>query len=339
MRRSYSDAFRHTFRLVQDEVPKIINSRLPAEAPRRLLVSYTSRTYPTEYPFIFRYAYQVVGRRFDQVKRIAAAIHLLQTSTFVLDDVIDGAARRFGKQTLVQRIGPHQAVAAGVLLQGAATDEFASQLSRRRFRNEDRALRILIGIPSMIYSGQYRDMADSGSTSGNLSRYFRMVDLTTSSFLRAVATAGALIADAPAPTVALLSRFAELYGRALQVSDDLGDLLDLPRDTGKDFGLDLDRGRPRLPLVLALRSPAKTQILGMLERLERSRNARLRDEIISTLQTTGSIARAREIGRELATEATAAAKMITAPATSNMLTQLSAELLEVLDGYECEISR
>src|ERR1043165_4041823 len=55
---------------------------------------------PTEYPFLFRYSYAEGEQDGQKITALAAAVHLLQTSTFVIDDIFDSSEARNYNETI-----------------------------------------------------------------------------------------------------------------------------------------------------------------------------------------------------------------------------------------------
>src|SRR5437867_3047483 len=84
-----SDVFVSSFNRVHSISKQIVHKAItPRDAYLRSLVDLAlSNQTPTEYPFVFMYSYSGDQDKYATVEKLAAAVHLLQTSTFVIDDV------------------------------------------------------------------------------------------------------------------------------------------------------------------------------------------------------------------------------------------------------------
>jgi geranylgeranyl pyrophosphate synthase len=225
---------------------------------------------PSEYPFVFSIAYELNGKTFVRVAKIAAAIHLLQTSTFVFDDILDMSGKRARAKTIYSEWGTETAIVAGELLQSVAMSEVASESARLALPNAMSGLRILALALADVYKGQYLDMLHSGDPAMALKLYHRIIFLTTGQFLGRVALVGALLSGISAAEREPLRSFGENYGMALQVFDDIVDVTLGQKHTGKDYGADIRKRRMRLPLIIALRNATAGERLVLREYLANS---------------------------------------------------------------------
>ena len=209
---------------------------------------------PSEYPFLFRLAFELHGQSFRQVSRIAAAIHLLQTSTFVIDDIIDMSRKRAGARTIYGEWGTGTAIIAGGLIQWVAMSEVASEATRLALPNSMSCLKLLALAIADAYKGECLDVLHSGNPSVTFKKYYQTILLSTGQFLGRVALTGALLANLSASERESLYGFGKNYGMALQICDDIIDATLGSRKTGKDFGADIKMRRMRLPVIIALRT-------------------------------------------------------------------------------------
>lgn len=212
---------------------------------------------PTEYPFLFRYAYATVETDCAKVQTLSAAVHLLQTSTFVIDDIFDRSRRRNHNETIFQRYGVDYAIIAGEILQSAALEAISSELVSDVFCNKSLVMKIFNRVVRDVYRGQFLDIYNSSNHRITVANYYRLICLTTGLFLANVAQCGALLADKPISEIKALRRFGYRYGMALQISDDIVDITDKTNLTGKSFANDLKCRRMRLPYILALEMASK----------------------------------------------------------------------------------
>ncbi|HKQ58869.1 MAG TPA: polyprenyl synthetase family protein [Candidatus Eisenbacteria bacterium] len=208
---------------------------------------------PSEYPYIFLVSYGVINRLST---RLAACIHLFQTSTFVFDDILDRATVRNHGPSIVARDGVSGALIVGQLLQAIAMERFQA-LARATAGRGDAATAAFLSTVRTVYCGQYRDLRSVGRVTLSLREYQHMVDQTTGAFLGNVAHAGAIMGGRSYAQVDHFREYARAYGMALQASDDILDVTGTPAETGKQRGMDLRARKPRLPFLMAMRSPNK----------------------------------------------------------------------------------
>ena len=173
----------------------------------------------------------------------AVAVELLHMATLVHDDVLDAAALRRGRPTVVAQGGRGAATATGDLLFSRAFAELAATGS------ED-AVRALSGASSALARGELMQRADAWSDAVTSERYLERCMLKTGSLFEAACRLGAIVGDAPA-TAEALGRFGGRVGLAFQLLDDVLDVSGPTERTGKPRGADLLDGTVTLPLILA----------------------------------------------------------------------------------------
>lgn len=255
-------AFESSFRRVHLVARRIAAAELRRESPalRRMIRRGLVDATPSEYPYLFLVSFGAMNRRSTA---LAACVHLFQTSTFVLDDILDDAIRRNNGPSVAAQFGIPSALIVGQLLQAIAMEQFLV-LSRPATRRARSATAAFLSLARSVYCGQFRDVSSIGRVRSSFSDYRRMIDLTTGSFLGDVAYSGAVLGGRDEHEATKYRRFARAYGMALQASDDILDVIGSPRETGKQRGMDLRTRRPRLPFLVAMRfgSPRERRNLG-----------------------------------------------------------------------------
>ncbi len=76
--------------------------------------------------------------------------------------------------------------------------------------------------------------------------------LKTGAMIRVSVRAGALLAGVQEEELAALSRFAEFFGLAFQIADDILDITGDARKLGKQVGQDLRNAKPTYPVLVGL---------------------------------------------------------------------------------------
>ncbi len=171
----------------------------------------------------------------------AVAVELVHSATLVHDDVLDAAALRRGRPTVVAEGGRQLATATGDLLFSRAFAELA-----RNERVDEVA--VLTDAGAALARGELLQRADAWDPAVSLARYLERCELKTARLFAAACRLGALegrgFTDA-------LARFGRGIGLAFQILDDVLDVSGPTERTGKQRGADLLDGTVTLPLILA----------------------------------------------------------------------------------------
>jgi len=174
------------------------------------------------------------------VVRGAVAVELVHAATLVHDDVLDGAALRRGRPTVVASAGRDLAVATGDLLFARAFTELLP--------SGVEAVRALGEAGSALAEGELMQRADAFDAAVPIERYLRRCELKTACLFVAACRLGSLQAGG---TGGALSPFARDIGLAFQILDDVLDVSGPAERTGKHRGTDLLDGTVTLPFILA----------------------------------------------------------------------------------------
>jgi geranylgeranyl pyrophosphate synthase len=248
-------SFRAQFREVESLSRKLVLDNLsPRDLHlRRMMLYALHRHAPSDYPFLFCYASCRTEKDGAGIKNLAAAVHLLQSSTVITDDILDGGTLRYGRPAFHRQYNVSYAIIATELMQSIAFRTFGSELEGGRFKHPSLVMKILNEMLRDLYLCQYLDLYYSARTSLALSEYYRVIGLGVGYFMSNLARCGALLADKPEPEVRALAAYGYNYGMALFITDDIVDVIGNPRETGKSFAADLKNARLKLPILLALR--------------------------------------------------------------------------------------
>lgn len=178
------------------------------------------------------------------------AVELLHMATLVHDDILDRAALRRGRPTVVATAGVDAAVATGDFLFARAFAELTSTGSAA-------AVRALSSASSALVRGELMQRDDAWSTSVTCERYLERCELKTARLFEAACRLGALLGG-PGPSAAdALADYGARIGTAFQIFDDVLDVAGPTERTGKLRGTDLLDGTVTLPLIIARSRDAK----------------------------------------------------------------------------------
>lgn len=175
------------------------------------------------------------------VLRAAVAVELIHSATLVHDDVLDTAALRRGRPTVVATAGRAIATATGDLLFSRAFAELSANA-----RADE--IRVLSDASSALAEGELLQREDAWNVDVTRERYLRRCELKTARLFQAACRLGALEGGGHDQK---LGEFGRRIGLAFQLLDDVLDVSGPAALTGKHRGTDLLDGTVTLPLILA----------------------------------------------------------------------------------------
>ncbi|GIK19163.1 MAG: polyprenyl synthetase family protein [Leptolyngbya sp. PLA2] len=232
---------------------------------------------------------------------VAAVCEMVHMATLVHDDVLDEAENRRRGRTVNHLYGNEAAVILGDYLIASAFElctQLDSVISAR-----------LIGAVSMTTcAGELLQLRFRDEYSIDEETYFEIVERKTAALIGASCELGALHSDANPETARLLAEFGRRLGVAFQVQDDLLDLTGDEAIVGKSLGRDLAKGKLTLPMIhhLAGATPAQRGRSLRLAEAAAGASETAQDAALAlreALDSTESIAHARETARRLANQA------------------------------------
>ncbi len=211
--------------------------------------------------------------------RAAVAVELVHAATLVHDDVLDAAALRRGRPTVLAAGGRELAVAAGDFLFARAFSEIAAD-------GVAEPVRLLSAACSDLARGELLQRADAWEVELDRDRYLERCRLKTGSLFTAACGLGARCAGSPAGA---LAGFGAGVGLAFQLLDDILDVTGPAERTGKHRGTDLLDGTVTLPLILARERDAGLAELD----LRQIRTPEQAEAVCEEIAATGALADAR----------------------------------------------
>jgi geranylgeranyl pyrophosphate synthase len=176
----------------------------------------------------------------EGVVRAAVAVELVHAATLVHDDVLDAAALRRGRPTVVASAGRDTAVATGDML-------FAKAFTELLPSGVD-AVRALSQAGSALAEGELLQRADAFDAGVTVERYLHRCELKTACLFVAACRLGTIEAGGDGDA---LAPFARDVGLAFQILYDVLDVSGPAERTGKHRGTDLLDGTVTLPFILA----------------------------------------------------------------------------------------
>jgi len=191
----------------------------------------------------------------------AAATELFHNATLMHDDVADGSSERRGRPTLAALLGPAGAVLVGDYWLARAVDLVVNSDHR------DRAIRLFSRTLTDLAEGEMLQMEKAATGDTEVEDYLRIIHCKTGSLFCAAAETAALSVDAPEVQYAAARAYADAFGKAFQIKDDILDYAGTDA-LGKPIGVDLRERKITLPLLGALEgSPRAEEIRAMVREI------------------------------------------------------------------------
>ena len=190
---------------------------------------------------------RLVGGQVDKAMPFAVAVEFLHTYSLVHDDMpcMDNDDLRRGKATNHRVFGEGLALLAGDGLMNLAYETMLNpantvDLPIERVLNATFEIARQVGIHGMI-GGQTMDMAEEEERT--LEELNEIHALKTGALLVSTARAGVILGGGSAQQLAAAESYAQKFGLAFQIRDDLLDIIGDVKSLGKSIGRDMDAGK------------------------------------------------------------------------------------------------
>jgi octaprenyl-diphosphate synthase len=246
--------FRKTFRDAHAVAQRLMRTHVArGDGQLPTILSYTvERQTTSEYPFVFKYAFCSREADARRIGTLTGAVHLLQSSGYVTDDIFDKTPVRYGTKAVHIRFGLDNSIIAGTLMQSIALEAISRELAQHSFPNAAEAMTVFHQVIRELFVGQYLDIENSATLRVTERDYYRVISLCVGRYFGHVARCGALLAGRSQTEIDALTDFGYHYGMAVFITDDILDIKVKPRQTGMIAGSDLMNRRMRLPVLHAL---------------------------------------------------------------------------------------
>lgn len=236
---------------------------------------------------------------------VAAVCEMVHMATLVHDDVLDEADTRRSGQTVNRLHGNETAVMLGDLLIASAF---------RLCATIDAPTALAVGRASVeLCEGELLQLHHRDSWSIDEPTYFEIINRKTAALIAAACELGAIHAGATPALASSLAAYGRHLGVAFQIQDDLLDILGERSTLGKPVHKDLEKGKPTLPIIHHLAATAPRERRRMLDLLDNAAvemTPDVADRIAAALESTGSIAHARQFARSLVAKAVAELSLV-----------------------------
>jgi heptaprenyl diphosphate synthase len=249
-----------------------------------------------------RPAFAILGGTFGQYDRdvivpVAAALEIIHMATLIHDDIIDDAKLRRGKETVHSVLGKDVAVYAGDFLLTCAFMLMADHVGMDMMKQVAKASAYICD--SEIAQNEQKFDADV-----SVKQYLKRIGGKTAVLFAISMYMGAYKAGCPKKLVSKLGVLGNNIGMAFQIIDDILDLTGNEVKVGKPLLSDAAQGIYTLPIIYALRSEYRKQMLEALSRVRKDNGLSL----YAVLDASKAIERSKNLAEKFIGKAMKSAK-------------------------------
>jgi geranylgeranyl diphosphate synthase type II len=191
-------------------------------------------------PVMLMAAAEAVGERGEKFIQTACALEMIHTYSLIHDDLpaMDDDDYRRGKLTNHKVFGEAMAILAGDALLTMAFEAISAQedVAEEKLLRVFREISAAAGAAGMV-GGQAIDLLSEDKAVG-IETLRQMHAAKTGALFRAAVRSGAILADASEEELAALTLYAEKFGLAFQITDDILDVVGDAAQIGKPVGSD-----------------------------------------------------------------------------------------------------
>lgn len=191
-------------------------------------------------PILTAIGYHLYKEDVETSYNLALAMEIFHNFTLVHDDLMDEADLRRGAMTVHKKYSPSTAILTGDVMLIQAVGMI--QAFAKNSRNTD-VMDIFVKTATEVCEGQQLDMDFEKINEVPIHDYIEMIRMKTSSLLGGCIEIGACAAGADSINRKHLNAFAENFGIAFQVQDDVLDTFGSEQSVGKTIGGDILRNK------------------------------------------------------------------------------------------------
>lgn len=288
-----------------ERVEHVIKQTLTCDNPlmNQVIYSYMSHRGKQIRPILLLLTAKMFHGDMDKAINSAGAVELLHNASLIHDDVVDESSSRRGSITLNTEYDPHVAVIVG--------DYFTSNALNLSLEDGDIRVPVSLGnLGKALTLGEMDQIETAMRHSLSEDDYMTVISHKTAALFVACAEMGCYTSRyAFEPELQAMREFAELFGRAFQIKDDIFDYYESGA-IGKPTGQDLQEGKITLPLlhVLTQELPQTGEMLELAKKPHKSRQEI--ERLVSFAKENGGIDYAMEVMKKLRDQAAQAVKSL-----------------------------
>ncbi|KUO77297.1 MAG: hypothetical protein APF77_19340 [Clostridia bacterium BRH_c25] len=244
-----------------------------------------------------RPAFTILGSTFgkydsNEIIPIAAALEIIHMATLIHDDIIDDAKLRRGAETVHSVLGKDVAVYSGDFLLTRAFMLVAEYADLDILKQVAKA-------SAYICDSEIAQNEQKFDTDVSVKQYLKRIGGKTAALFAISLYMGSYKAGCPRKLVNKLGVLGNNIGMAFQIVDDILDLTGNQVKVGKPLLSDAAQGVYTLPIIYALRSEYRKQVLEALSRIRKDNGLSL----YAVLDASKSIERSKNLAEKYISKA------------------------------------
>ncbi|EGA65277.1 octaprenyl diphosphate synthase [Vibrio brasiliensis] len=212
----------------------------------------------------------------------AAFIEFIHTATLLHDDVVDESDMRRGKATANAAFGNAASVLVGDFIY-TRSFQMMTELGSLKI------LKLMSDAVNVIAEGEVQQLMNCNDPDTTEESYMQVIYSKTARLFEAATQIGAILNEAPAEVELALQNYGKYLGTAFQLIDDVMDYTSDGEEMGKNVGDDLAEGKPTLPLLYAMEHGTEEQTQMIREAIEKANGMERLNDILATMEETGSL--------------------------------------------------
>lgn len=177
---------------------------------------------------------------------LASVAEMIHTATLVHDDVLDDAVMRRHLATVNARWDNEASVLLGDFL-------FTHAFYLASTLDSVIGCRLIGRATNIVCEGELRQKGSRGNFGLSEQEYLEIIESKTAELTAVSCRLGALFSGADETLAQQMDGFGRDLGIAFQIADDLLDVQGEEKTTGKSLGTDLEKQKPTLPIIHALK--------------------------------------------------------------------------------------
>lgn len=290
-----NEFLRNELESVEDAIKKSLKTR--NKTVREALVGFVESGGKRLRP-----AFTILAATFGDYEResvvpVAASLEIIHMATLIHDDIIDDATLRRGSKTVHSVLGKDVAVYSGDFLLARAFMLVADHVGLDMMKQVAKAAAYICD--SEIAQNEQRFDADV-----SVKQYLKRIGGKTAALFAISMYMGAYKAGCPKKLVNKLGVLGNNIGMAFQIVDDILDLTGNEVKVGKPLLNDAAQGVYTLPIIYALRSEYRKQVLEALSRIHKDNGLSL----YAVLDASKAIERSKDLAEKYIRKAMKSAK-------------------------------
>ena len=223
----------------------------------------------------------VGGKDTDRIIKLATAFELIHSATLIHDDINDGADLRRGRMSAFRKYGFQPALIAGDFL-------FVKGFRLGGANETEEIVEIVADACTRMAESEILQSQFEHDTNTPLETYLTIINGKTARPIQASAQVGAYIGGAQEDMIAALGDFGLNIGYSFQIVDDILDITGKEAEIGKPRGMDVNEGKPSLPILLAMSNGCDAPRIRELFLKERKDEQEI-EEIIEAIKASDAL--------------------------------------------------